>query len=374
MILYIGIAFYILVIGLLSKTINNKKVRKVVETILTLFPLFLLAAFRKYNIGNDTNVYLNLFYQNEYAPLKEYNFFESRYEIGYLLFNKLILLFTNNGQVFLITTSIFIYLGIAFLIIKYSECPWLSSYLFFTMGYFSDSMNTIRLCMAMTILLFSYIFIEKKRFVPFLLLVLMAACFHRTALVFIIAYFAPFIKLNKKTVLVIILLTAIIFLGFAPILEFLLSHITIYQYYIGSDYLNGDIRLASVMNALVMLCVFVMCMILLKISNQNNTNINIDSIPIDSIKNDTIMALFTLVATALLFISFNFSLIEKAGNYFGIFSIILLPNCLRKVKNQYLRVLLIMIILVLFLMYFVVIQIYRPEWNHIYPYQFYWKN
>lgn len=53
--------------------------------------------------------------------------------------------------------------------------------------------------MALSILMISVDFIQKKKTIPFILTVLLAASFHKTALVFLPAYFLTKIELNKKT-------------------------------------------------------------------------------------------------------------------------------------------------------------------------------
>lgn len=358
MTLYFVIGVYILFVGAVTSLIHNEKNRKTTAILLTLLPLLILSMFRNYNIGNDTATYLNLFNSLQWKTIGEYSIQDSRFEIGYLVLNKLIHFFTDDKQAILIVTSIMIYGVFAIFTYRYSKLPWLSVFIFFMGGYFSASMNTIRLYLALIITMCSYPFIKKRKIIPFIGIVTLAFLFHRSAIVFLLAYLLYNFHLNYKTILISVVLSIAAFVLFTPLLNNLFKFFTIYQYYLGSDYLDGEIRIASVFNLLLMLAIFIFSYVLYKRKLEEE---NVD---------DRLMLNFILVSCVITFLSFQFNLLDKAGTYFSVYSIILLPNILFKIKNKNIAAIILLSIIILFSCYFFVIQIYRPEWNYIYPYQF----
>lgn len=360
MTLYFVIGVYVLLIGALGSLINNKEIKKGIIVGLTLFPLLFLSMFRNYNIGNDTAVYLNLFKNMQWQSIGEYSIQDSRFEIGYLILNKLIHLFTDDKQAILIVTSIMIYGVFAVFIYHYSKIPWLSVFIFFMGGYFSSSVNIIRLYLALVATMCAYPFVKNRRIIPFVGFVILGFLFHRTAIVFLLAYPLYYLNINYKTILISVILALAGFVLFTPLLNILIKIFPIYQYYFGTDYLDGEVRLASILNLLIMVVIFIFSYILYK-KNQEVENTD-----------DRLMLAFVLFSCVTIFLSFQFNLLERAGTFFSVYSIILLPNLLFKIKNKNALSVILLSVIILFACYFFVIQIYRPEWNYIYPYKAFW--
>ena len=87
--------------------------------------------------------------------------------------------------------------GFSILIYKYSNSVWMSVFLFYSLGYFGASMNTIRQCIAMTIIFLAYHFILENKIKLFLISVILATTFHKTAIVFLVA--SIFLSVYKTT-------------------------------------------------------------------------------------------------------------------------------------------------------------------------------
>lgn len=81
----------------------------------------------------------------------------------------------------------FILIPIFYSIWIYSELRQFSLLIFLAQGFFVN-LSLYRQWCAMAILTFSFKYI-KERFIPFLIIVILAAFFHRTALLFLIVYF-----------------------------------------------------------------------------------------------------------------------------------------------------------------------------------------
>lgn len=373
--LYYFLIIYILLLGLLFGTDNNSIKRNKTTYFIFTFGLFtFISAFRAESIGNDTRVYLRIF--ENILVVKDLTVFTPRFEIGYIYFNKLISLISSQPQVIIITTSIFIIYGFARFIKKHSQIPWLSVYLFFTLGYYGMSMNTIRLNMAIVLILFAYDFLLKEKLVKFILIILFATLFHRTALVFLLAWFIRKLKFNYRIILSAISGSLLLYITFPFVLQKLLSIFPNYQYYIGSEYLNGEIRLASIMNLLVGICIIIFGIFTnyhKKTEYNDLPRSNSVNIEVKSINDGQLMLIFLIIGTSITFISLNFNLLDRVGDYFLVFSLVYLPNAINKLKNNKLLNLVTLIVVVLFFSYSTVVLIFRPEWNNIYPYRFFWQ-
>ncbi|WP_075983034.1 EpsG family protein [Bacillus massilinigeriensis] len=363
--IYFTLSFYIILTALWNKIVINSRH---VYLFLTLGLLGFLSAFRSSSIGNDTATYLYLF---TISPDFELELFDSRYEVGYVLLNKVLNLITPNPQIILIASSILIICGFYRFIIKYSEIPWISTFLFFALGYWGQMMNTIRQNIAIVILLLSYDFIKKKKVLPFILLVLFASLFHRTAIIFLLAYPIAQLKFNLKTVLTSLAIAVSGLTFFGPLLELALGIFPLYQYYLGGVYLDDNIRLATILNIIVI--TFILLFGRFIVQKQFGKQSNIDQPKNFSQVDYRIFSLFILVGIVIEIISMKFSLLNRVGVYFSVFLIAYLPNVINSIRDKNLRTLIIMIVVLLFFLYSTVIQIYRPEWNDIYPYQFFWQ-
>lgn len=370
--LHYAIIFYILSTGVIFGRNTKKRVKRNSYLILTFGVFIFLSALRSSNVGNDTSAYIRLF--NDIAITGDVSRYSWRYETGYLYLNKLLSLLSSNSQIIIIVTSIIIMCGFARFIYKYSNNLWLSVYLFFTLGYFGMSMNTIRLNIAIAIVLFSYDFLREKRLIKFIITVFLASLFHRTAIIFLLAWFITKLKINYKTTTIVIIGSLTLYIAFPTILRVALSLFPTYQYYIGSAYLDGSTRIASVMNFLVGISIVVFGMLTRyhKKTINGQSYSNVSSNETVEINDGQFMLLLLLAGVSITFISFNFNLLDRVADYFLVFSIVLLPNALNSIRDKNLRSLLSFIIVVLFFVYSTTIQIIRPEWNIIYPYQFFW--
>ena len=102
---------------------------------------------------------------------------------------------------------IFLYLaannGLKFLL------PWMLFFYFYSL--FDLSLNITRQTAAITVILYAYTFINRKNLRAYLLLIAVAYCFHRTALICIPLYWiAPRVELNNRFIQTIIVCSCIV--------------------------------------------------------------------------------------------------------------------------------------------------------------------
>lgn len=155
-------------------------------------PMFALVAFRGPHMGADTSVYLKFFTQMTNTPWSQIFIANDRgyqFEEGFVVFEKLMTVITKNPQVYqVIYSSIYLISIVTFANqLERHHFPFL--YFFATMGIYTFMFTGVRQCLAMSICLLSYPFVKKRKLIPFLLLVLLAFYFHKSAILFLVTYF-----------------------------------------------------------------------------------------------------------------------------------------------------------------------------------------
>lgn len=160
--------------------------------------LIVLSAVRDFTVGADT-----LNYCQGYQYIQQLSFENAMkfgWEQGYVAINWLLGQFFDDERTLLVFMATFILMPIFIWIKRESKSPLLSLIVFVGMGMWNSSMFILRQWCAMAILTFSYKYIKERRFAPFIFLVLVAMMFHRTAAIFILAYFIEGVSINKTSV------------------------------------------------------------------------------------------------------------------------------------------------------------------------------
>ena len=165
-----------------------------------------------------------------------------RIEIGYGLVNFIISLF-GHSQIAFATGIAVLSVGLtAVFLYRHSPSIWLSTVVFIGFGFFGYTLCTLRHQLAICIFMFALPYLQKKKFLPYLLIVLLTATFHKSMLVLIPVYFLAQLALNWKS-LVIYGAGTLAFMAFSDlILEFLTQYI--YKGYQESGFLwqGRDLR------------------------------------------------------------------------------------------------------------------------------------
>lgn len=369
--LHYFIMIYIVVLGLFLGTGRSYKYKKVIYLFLTFGLFTILSSLRSENIGNDTTAYVDIF--KRIIMTGDISPFIGRYEIGYLLLNKVGGVITENPQIILVITSVITMIGFSCFFYRYSKLPWLSVFLFYTLGYYGGVLNTIRHSVALVLILLAFHYIIEKKLFKFILAVLVAFLFHRTAILFIIAWPITKIRYNYKTVAIAVITTIGLYISFPYILQLAIRVFPTYSYYAGSAYLDGEVRLASLFNFFVGLCV-ILYGVLLKYHKTDKIIVHSNKNNMDKkLSEGNVYSILISLGVCITVVSFNFNLLDRVGYFFMMFTCVYIPNTVHQIKDKHLRVLNIMIIVMLFAVYYTTILIFRPEWNQIYPYEFFWN-
>lgn len=168
-------------------TIGKLRISKaVVYLILASIPLILVSGLR-WKTGVDHTNYYYVFYNIRDS-------LDTHVEIGFKVLCKLILMFTQNLSVLFFVCAL-ITVGFTMVAIKQNSTNlFISAFLYISMGYFYYSMNSIRHFIALSIYLFAFYFLKKRKLLPYVLCIIVAALFHKIALIAIPLYFILNIK------------------------------------------------------------------------------------------------------------------------------------------------------------------------------------
>lgn len=204
MIIYVSMIIFTLVLALCMPYSYKKGVILLKFNKLFVFlPSFLILALR-FGIGVD--------YFFTYVPIFEklslgYNYEDV--EIGYILLNKMILLFTDNYYwLFIVTSLIFCYF-IFKSIFEQSQYISISIYIFLTAGLYFYSMNVMRQTIGFAIFLYSIKYIKSKHFKTYFIYIMIASLIHKSSLVYLPIYFIANLKVDYKSIITISILVAI---------------------------------------------------------------------------------------------------------------------------------------------------------------------
>jgi len=165
---------------------KNKKIRWR-YIFLAALPMFFLIAFRNQSIGADTGMYINHFNRMINTPWSKI-FDKATMEEGYLVFVKLITIFTDNPLIYQIICATIYLLAITSFTNQQEENHFLILFLFGTLGMYTFMFTGVRQCLAISICLFSYQYIKNRKIVPFVILMFVAFYFHKSSILFASAY------------------------------------------------------------------------------------------------------------------------------------------------------------------------------------------
>lgn len=329
---------------------------------ITMFLLWFLATIRSLEIGNDTQTYYNL-YMN-ICRNHNLELFLSRYERGYLWLNELISHITNNFWIFLSIVNTIIYYAYYKFIDKYSMNPLLSVFLFFVLGIWGQTMNIIRLQLALAMIIYAFFFKEKKKRFLSIVCILVAVMFQRVSIVYVIGFFMPK-KITRKGYAIAVIGTVVIYIFLPSFMVLIARYIPYFNIYLtSSTYVLDDTKIASIMGLLMRLVVFAFG---LSIYLKNYRGYDLADKNGEE-ENFSMQINMVFIAMLIMVVSLRFNLFDRCGYFFWLFGFVLIPNTIKRIQSKNNRKLAVGLVMILSILYFVIINIYRPDWNHIYPY------
>ncbi len=282
--------------------------------------LVLFAGFR----GDFTSDYKNYawlfryYNQFDFSQILERQFGQ---EIGYVFINRLIGVFSNNVVWVMLITSCLIVVLFLMEIRRDSVYVWLSVFMFVTIGQYFTSFNLIRQILAAAIVFSGSKYMYERNFIRYFLVVILAALFHKTALIMIPFFFVLNLRFNITKLLLILLGLAISMSSIESILRFV--QLQFYDHYIEGSYGMTGFGFNSIVLPLAILFFILFHYPKLDCSNNQKVNLWVNAV--------IFYVFFTLLGLQVM-------MIQRLSHFFAPYVLLLVPYIIGKVNNVRLRV------------------------------------
>ena len=300
-----------IILGDLTK---EKSTKKAYLTLCGLCIIFVMGFRSRFSGTTDTNWYCMLFERVRDSNVDLLNFImqgtlETNWffsEIGFSIFIWVLANIFSSAQWLLLITAIIMTVCTLRFISKHSKDVVLSVIMFITLGLFTFNINGLRQCIAMSICLFAYDFIKEKKLLPFLLTVLIAISFHKSAIVFMLAFLVVLIKPKWQYVSIFVALL-ILFVIFADDISVFYDSVT------GEDYAGGE---SFESGGIVVVLTYILIIIPTLIFNNNFDD-----------KNVLYPLLILLIGLSFYIVRYlSVQIFERISYYFFYYSLLLLPS------------------------------------------------
>lgn len=313
--------------------------------------LFLVIGLRHYDMGSvDSRNYYNnwiLVRDSDFSQIKALTEL-SAMEDGYIYTVAVLSRIFRHPQFVFVLSGLLFSSAIGTFVYKNSDNVIISMLLFICLGLYTFMLQGLRQGIAISICLFSIEFVKKRKLIPFLLLLALAYCYHRSSIVFGLTYFLYGYELTTKTKIKYLCIAAVLLL-LAPFLQGTANEL------FDREYENE----ASSSSALVAILTY---FIILFASYLFLSYRNAD-------KNISFFVGFTMIGTAFYLMRYTQTQIfDRVSFYFLAGQIILLPAIIRRFdvfSRKILNVLIVCLAVALFL--------YRVRASYASAYFFFWQ-
>lgn len=275
--------------------------------------MFLISAFRL-NLGNDYQMYLEGFIKMGIDGFSTVRYLD--WEIGFNIFTKVVAFFTRDERIYFAISALICLIPPAWFILKNSSNVFISTLIYINLSFFYCTMNFLRQGIAIAIMLLSWQFLVKRKFVPFLLVILLASTFHVAVLIILPMYFLVNMKIEIKTILLYCYGWLCFFIssdGFIKLITELF-----YPEYQNSVFINEGL---SIVHCIIPLLLVVAVLLLARQSDITRVN--------------RYLANMLLIATFFMIAMSKHAIFERLSYYPYIFVLLLIPNLFELVKQWF---------------------------------------
>ena len=193
---------------------NRSLTREKIFLMAAFFAVFLVIALQSEQSNNDLIQYYRAFRRYSNYTWGNYQYIiDTAKDPLYYIFGSL---FSHIGfsfrQWYLLIGFIYAF-SIYWLVGRYSSNVYISYIVLITVGSLGFAMSGMRQTLAFAILMFSFKYMENKKIIKFILLVLIATQFHSTAIIFILAYPLYWFKLRMRNLIILALGAVVVILN-----------------------------------------------------------------------------------------------------------------------------------------------------------------
>lgn len=330
---------------------GNETTREQSSITLFFFVLLLLLALRDTSIGADLPNYQYMF--SRFSKISFSQVFSIDTESGYVLLNKIVALLGGNFQCLLALSAAISIIPIAIVYKREVEIPYLTIALFLFIPIFVMLFSGLRQSIAIGIGMISYVFVKEKHPIYFLLTVLIAFLFHRSAIALLLLYPVYHMSLTRKKLIFIIPILVFLFTFNKQVFNVLL--------FIFSDIYSGEMLETGAYLTLILFILFAIFSYI---------------VPDEKKLDETTMRQRNILLLCVILQMFAMwhSLAMRVNYYFIIFIPLLIPKIINCALSRYKGIATAAkyILIVFFLLYFF---ISAPKSNSLdtFPYHFFWE-
>lgn len=329
----------------LSRKFSNRKLCYVCLVWLWLFGIF---ALRAPSVGTDTPVYIYRFEYIRNSSWKNLQYVSERFqfEYGFTVLTKLISMITESPRIYLLILSTFFITVLCRFIYLYSEMPWLSFYMYITLGFFASSLSAARQVLSIALCMIAIKYILNDKMIMFVFIIILAGIFHTSVLTVLPMFWISKLKYSKKLIAIIVsLLVAIAAFGNALLISFanLLRMMNVSVFKVDSYYRFIDAT--NIRNGAVgITLIYLVFTILVIYAYYSETGL----------KKGTAIS-FSAISLAISFLTFYVGMIARLNLTFGIFYLCTVPNSINKIKDEKSRFLFLISTIAVLLFYYIAI-------------------
>ena len=313
--------------------------------------LFFILALRDVSVGVDLGAYKYFF--EKYSSVSWNKILSIDIEPAFMVLLKIISLFTNDFQWVIVAFTVLSVIPIAYVYVRESTDSALTISIFLAMSTFVMLFSGIRQSVAMGLGMIAYKLSKDKKLILFLLTVLLAFMFHRSAFILLLTYPVYRIRFNKKSLLVTIPLFILLLIFNKPIFVYLSSFF--------KDLYVSTIQETGAYSILILFMLFSVLAYVLPDETKIDEHYN-------GLKSILVLATFLQV----------FAMIHPLAMRMNYYFILIIPltvsKCISIRPNRYSQVasLAKYVIIVVMISYYV-INLYLNNPLHIVPYKFFWE-
>ena len=240
------------------------------------------------------------------------------FEMGYIYLNRFLEFFFPSGQAIIYFEAIFTTGVVFWFIYRNTEDVFIAVVSYITVGSWSFFLSGFKQAFAICFCLISVEWMKKKKFVSDLiaLLFIVAACScHVTAWVFLAVYVLRNIKVNKNTVMLIIIIIIVSLFSIDYV-------VGLFENFVDSEYTKG--YEGNLLGGIVPITTFVIALFLSYIAWTQDKGY---------IEKNNLLVLMLLVGLGLYLFRYNTMVFERISYYFTAVLCVVLPNSLNAIKD-----------------------------------------
>lgn len=379
-------AYYFILCFTLINGITARKHRKWYVAS-TFFVIFTFAALRKYTIGIDLELhYARNFERIAALPWSEVPSFIA-YDPGFNILCKLISYISTDRQVFIAVTSLIVFGSVARYIYYYADDVVIETLMFISMYCMFLFMNIIAQAVAFAIFLFAVPCLQEKKYIKYILIVLLATSMHASAIILLLLIPLSFLPLKRKYVVAFSLAMPIALMSLDKIAVAFASIIPEFSRYLDVNNVHGKATgLSRLMLIIIIIYVLILALAwwyLLKLNREGKVyrvvekNLGIlkkrRSIEVLQLSSN-FLAYATIIVIAARLAGTSMEVSSRIGYYFYVFSYSLLGRAVGSIRNPQEKKIFKLLIYSGMILFFIVSG---PMAAQVYygaaPYEFFWN-